>query len=284
MPGLPAFAIPEEAAAKLTQPATKDWYADLTDEERKEEGLPPREPAKAETPADTPTPETPEETPQPTPGKEPEPEGDEEEETTETDDAVDRLFEEIEGLRGDLTAALGPKQEPPRTEQERDELMEAALDHDDPVVRVLAQRLQAAEAREAKRVEAERAEYVDRLEAEVDAEINAAKAVLVIDGKPMDEKQVARVALYMKENPEYGRVATFEEAARRVFPNVEKVAKPSPARSPDGKFAPGKQPAVATVVTEGSPGVGSSEPFKPRPNETIESAVEAFGRAQGWKR
>jgi hypothetical protein len=280
MPPLPAFTIPQEAADVLTKPA-RDFYSDLTDEERAEEGIPPRVPEKAApAPGETPAPEVEKETPEPPDEKEVE----EEDGASKDDDATGKLFEEIESLREDINARLPKSQQVTDEPAEKDELMEALLEHEDPAIRGMAKRLQAAESELAAN-RAERAEAIlEHLETEVDAEIEAAKAVLTIGGKPMDEDHVAKVAEYMEKNPA-GKYLTFKEATARVFPNVVETRKPSPARRPDGKFAPAKEPAVATIVTEGgSGGGGAAKPFEPRHNETIDSAIEAFANARGWKR
>jgi hypothetical protein len=250
--------LPADAAAVAEEKAkTTDFYADLTDEERAEEGLPPREAAPATDP-------------DPDPDPEPEPD----------DDATGRLFDEIAGLRDELAAAVGKPE--PKTEAQGDILLEAALDHDDPVVRGLAERLQKNEARlDAREVEA-RAERVTRQMAKDDSDFKAVQDSYQIGGKPMTDAHVDQVEKYLLNNKEVARHLSIEEATRRVFPQAERVGKPSsPERRPK---AAGGDGATATIVDSGSSGGAPAGSWQPRPNETIESAVEAFGRRVGWKR
>lgn len=253
--------MPPDAAEKAAEKAkTTDYYDNLTDAERAEEGLPPRE-----TPNGKPEPAA---KPDPDPEPEPEPEPDEVEAVE--DEAGGRLFEEIASLREELTAAVGKTDPGPKVEEE-DPLMVAALEHDDPVTRGLAERLQAAEKRlEAREAEA-RAERVSRQFAKDTADFDAVKASYTIGGKSMTKAQVEAVEDYMLNDKEAGRVLTIAEATLRVFPDAVKVGrKAAPAKENGSK--------AATIVDEGSAGGASVGPWKPRPNETMESAVAEAGR------
>lgn len=268
MADLPAFTMPADAIEKIEAKSKGvDYYADLTDAEREEEGLPPREAPK------------PEAAPAPAPAKpEPEPEDDPE---PESDEAIERLFEEVAGIREDIGAALG-KPEPGKTESNKDPLLEAALEHDDPVIRGLAERLQNAEGRLAARENEAREARINQQLSKDDAEFDAVQSVYAIGGKPMTDKQVEQVEEYILKNPELGRRLSIEQITRVVFPDATKVAKAPPATGPGA--SPNGAAPVATIVDVGASGGGTSEPFKPRPNETMESAVAEFARRTGWKR
>lgn len=251
--------MPPDAAEKAAEKAkTTDYYENLTDEERAEEGLPAREAPKGDPePAAKPDPE-------------PEPEPDAGEPEPDEDGATGRLFEEIAAMREGLSAALGKPDSAPRTEKE-DPLLSAALEHDDPVVRGMAERLQSAEKRlEATETDA-RNERIARQFAQDTADFDAVKASYVIGGKPMTDAQVEAVENYMLKNPEVGSRLTIEQATRVVFPDAAKVGRKAAPAKEDGSKA-------ATIVDEGSAGGASAGPWKPRPNETIESAVAEAGR------
>lgn len=287
MPELPRLTIPADAFAKADEKAkTVDHYADLSDEERAEEGLPPRETAKEPAKeAAKPDPEKQAETakPEPEPEKKSEPEGDDEGENEEDVDGT-RLFEEIAGLREDIAASLG-KPEPAATKKNEDPLLKAALEHDDEVVRGLAERLQKAEQRlEAREIEA-RESRIAAQTAKDDAEFDAVQSTYLIDGKPMTDEHVERVEKYILKNPDVGRSLSIEQLTRVVFPTATRAPKkPAPAKgpadSPNGDGSP-----VATIVDQGAGSGGTTGgAFKPRPNETIESAIAEAGKRFGWKR
>jgi len=271
--------FPADALAKAEEKVSggTDYYADLTDEERVEEGLPPREGAKPaeEKPAVEAKPEAEK------PKADPDPDDD-----PDDDDARDeRLFNEILGLRKDLSEALEKPE--PKTEAKKDELIEAALKHEDPVVRGLAERLQEAEKRETVRAEREQRAAVKAQIEQDDLDFKKVMSSYLIAGKPMTQEHREAVEDYFTEHPELAPVLTIEEATRRVFPDaVKSGAKPSPAKGPGGS-SNGKSAPVATIVDEGSAGGAptGNKKWEPRPNETVESALRVAGeRLLGVKR
>jgi len=265
--------IPPDAAEKAAEAAkTRDYYADLTDEERAEEGLPPREPAKAETaPGEKPPEEEPEEG---------EPEEEPEEESVEDEDsATERLFEEIANLQESVDDALG-RTKPARTEGEVDARLKAALESDDESTRFLAEELIAAKQR-LERVELDaRTERVDRQRTKDDTDFRNLQKGYTVGGKPMTKAQVEMVEDYIDANKEVGSRLDIEDVARVVFKDALGRVNPksSPGKAPGGSVN-GKGSPVATIVDEGSAGGVTVGPWKPRPNETMESAVDAAGAA-----
>lgn len=267
MPAPTPVTIPADAAAKAEEKGkTVDYYADLTDEERAEEGLPPREAVKTETaPGDKPT------TEQKT----------DEEEQLEDDDATERLFEEIAGLREDIDSRLG-KPEPVKTEKEVDKRLQAALDSDDDSTRYLAQQLQAANERIERIETGAREERVGRQLAKDDADFDAVRSAYTLEGKPLTEAHVEAIEDYILKNKEVGSRLTIEQVTRVVFPDAVRVGpKSPPAKGPGGSVKDEGQP-VATIVDEGSAGGAPAGPWKPRPNETIESALDAARARFGY--
>ena len=257
--------MPADAAEKSEEKAKQtDYYAELTDEERAAEGLPPRETAKAD-PA-------PGDKPEPKPEVEAEPEGGEEDE-----DAAERLFEEIADLRKEISASLG-KAEPAPKKKEEDYLLEAALDHNDPVVRGLAERLQAAEKRLGDTESEMRGERIGRQLAKDEADFDAVQSSYAIGGKAMTDAQIEAVEDYVLKNPEVGSRLSIEQITRVVFPDAVKVGPKSPPAKGPGTRANGEGSPVATIVDEGSAGGAPAGPWKPRPNESVESAVQEAGR------
>jgi hypothetical protein len=282
MPNLPAFTMPRDAADKAEEAAkTRDTYADLTDEERADEDLPPRVKADAAV-------EEPEKKPDAEPEKKPEPkvveEAVEEEEEVEDDPAaIERLFEEIAGINTKLDEALG-EEKPAKTEKEADLRLKAALESDDPQTQYLAQQLQAANER-LDRIENEAtAERQSRQLAKDDAEFDAVQKNYLIDGQPMTDEQVEKVENYIIQNPDVGRRLSIEQLTRVVFPTAARAAKPAAPKPRPAGSTNGNGPAVATIVTEGSPGGAGAEAHKPGPYPSIESAVKAGGKAFGWTR
>lgn len=264
----PAFKLPADAGAKAEEKAkTVDHYADLTDEERAEEGLPPREPAKPESEPGKEAPLAPAKTPE----AEPEP-------TPEDDAAIEALFEEVASLREDIGAALGKPEPAPETKE--DALIKAAMEHDDPVVRGLAERLQQAEARLTETQNVARQERVERQLTRDDADFDAVQQSYLVAGQPMTDAQVEQVEDYILRNPEVGRRLSIEQVARVVFPDaVKRSATSPPAKGGPGDASTRNSPAVATIVDAGSTvGGGAPEKWKPRPNETIESAITEAGK------
>jgi hypothetical protein len=265
--------IPADAMEKATEKGS-DYYAGLTDEERAGEGLPPRETPKGNA--------APGDKANPVPEPSIEEENEEEEESIEEQDAAtDRLFAEIVGLREDVTAAIG-KADAPTSKKEEDALLAAALEHDDPVVRGLAERLQAAEEGLAETRADAQAERIGRQVVKDNADFKEVRASYVIDGKPMTLAQRDAVEEYILENPEVGSRVTIEQATRLVFPNAMKVDSPPSAKRPGGTN--GRGGPVATIVDEASAGGTPAGPWKPRPNESVESAVQEAGRRLGWVR
>lgn len=274
MPNLPPISIPADAFEKADAKGA-DFYAELTDEERIEEGLPPRDPEKeAEKP-------------------ELEPKVDEADEDAANDDGTNdevedeaysqRLFDEIAGLREDLGASLGKSESAPKPKAE-DPLLAAALEHEDEVVRGIAERLQQAEQRlEARENEARESRIVNQI-AKDDAEFDAVQGAYLIDGKPMSDKQVATVENFILKNPDAGRSLSIEQLTRAVFPTAARRPRTPSANGPGVQNGNGSP--VATIVETGSSGGAPSGggAWKPRPNETIESAIADAGRRFGWKR
>lgn len=266
--------LPPDAFAKSEEAAKdRDYYANLTDEQRAEEGLPP-----LEKPAGDPPPET-----EPT---ETEPE---EEESPDADEATGRLFDELAELRGqteamheDLAARMG-KPEPPATPSKQDELIEAALDHDDPVVRGMAEQLHAAQQQLAALTNEAKQQREARQLAKDTADFDDVKNSYTIDGKPMTDAQIEAVEDYLLEpqNKEVARLLSIEEATRRVFPSAERVrTSPPPGKRPASRpgNGAGEGGRTATIVDEGTSGGAPAGPWKPRNNETVESAVNEAGR------
>jgi hypothetical protein len=277
MPAPATPIIPADAMAKADEKAkTKDYYDNLTDEERAEEGLPPREPAKADT---APGKEAP---PEEKPEEEEEEVEEEEEPTEEYDAATLQLFEEIAGLREDISGLTGkPK---PKTEKQEDAQLRDALEHEDPVVRAQAERLKAAEDRVEQLEKAARQERINRQYDKDTADFDAVQSNYLVDGKPMTDKQVEAVENYMHKNKEVGSLIAVEDAAFIVFKSRLTLAPKSPPARGPGDSTNGKGSPVATIVDTGSAGGASAGPWKPRPTETVESAVQAAGKAFGWTR
>src|SRR3990170_2074329 len=253
--------FPDDAAAKAEEKAkSTDFYANLTDDERAEEGLPPRE--------------APKEAPKPAEERRPEPEGGDDEEAAE---AADLLLDEIAGLREDIHSALGePRSGGPV--EEGDELLAAALEHEDPVIRGLAERLQDTQKRLAATEADSREERAQRQLAKDSADFDAVKENYAIEGKPMTDAQIEQVEDYILKNPEVGRRLSIEQLTRVVFPGAARVGSRPAATKGPGDSANVKGSPVATIVDEGSSGGVPEGTWKPRPNETVESAVEEAGR------
>lgn len=279
MPGtqftLPADAL-EKADAKVK--AGVDHYADLTDEERTEEDLPPREPAKGEEPK---PPAEPAKTEPDKPAAEPEkkPAAKEPEPEDEIDPAVAALFEEIASLREDITSSLG-EPEPAKVGKE-DPLIAAAKEHEDPVVRGLAERLEKAEQALAQEQKSTRTDRIEKQLEKDNAERAEVQSHYVIAGKPMTDEQMEQVEDFEIKNPELARRLSVAQITRVVFPDAMRAAEPTkpdpaPAIKP-GKAGDDGSPA-ATIVDTGVSGPGPAQPWKPGPNETIESAMDAAKR------
>jgi len=268
--------IPADAMAKAEGKAEKvDFYAELTDAERAEEGLPPRETPKPEpAPGEKPGPTA-------TPDEEEESEDEEDEEEGGAEDATAKLFEEIASLREEIGDALG-KSEPAPKGGEKDEELQALLEHDDPAIRANAERLQRAETRLAELETSARQERYDRQLAKDAAEFADVKENYTVGGAPITKSQIKEVENYILQNPEIGSRLSIEQITRLVYPNAVRSERRSPPAKGSGGSNNGREPAVATIVTEGASGGASSEGFKPRPNETIESALGEARKRFGW--
>lgn len=260
-----AFQASEEASK------TRDYYSNLSDEEREAEGLPARE-----RPADPPPPE-----PEPA-DTDPDEDDDQDEEVPE-DSATAALFDEISSLRQDL--GLGEPGEKP--EASEDALVQAARDHEDPVVRGMAKRMEEAEAELASLRAAARDQVIGQQLAQDDADFDAVQAGYLIGGKPMTDKHVQMVENYLLRNKQVAMHLSIEEATRRVFPNAERAGtRTSPNGRPvnSGRTAGAGEP-TATIVDVGTSGGAPEGPWKPRMGESVESAVAAAGaRLFGVKR
>lgn len=271
--------FPPDAFEKSAKAAeTRDYYAGLSDDEREEEGLPGKEAPGKEEPGPVEKPDAEAEG-----DEDDEDEDDEGEGSGKTDgrDATALLFDEIAGLRSDLSAALGERESAPESEAE-DELLSAALEHDDPVIRGLAERLQNAERRLGAREQEAQAERVNQQLAKDDADFDAVRTEYAIGGKPLTKSQLREVEVYIVENPEIGSRLSIEQITRIVHPDAVRVGRRPSGKSGGPKGEEG--PAAATIIDEGSSGGTPAGPWKPRPGETMESAIEAAGRAFGWKR
>lgn len=277
MPSLPPVSIPRDAFEKATAKSENtDFYEELTDEERDEEDLPPR-PGKSEA-----KPETEESAPEPAKA-EPEQESEDGQEVDETEgepgdddagDAAEELVEQIAQMREDLNAALG-KPEPAKKANE-DPLLEAALDHDDPVVQGLAERLKKAEDRLAEHEVAARDERIARQQRRDDREFRAVQKSYTIDGKPITEAHRDAIDDFVVKHPEAGRNLSIEQLTRVVFPNAVRSSAPpkAPKKGTNAEGGP-----VATIIDSGSAGAApEGGKWKPRPNESIESAISEAGK------
>lgn len=270
MPYLPPVTIPADAFEKAEEKGkTVDFYAELTDEERIEEELPPREAVKSE----------------PEPGKKPEPEPaseTEDEPEPESDTAIESLFDEVARLREDIASAIGKPEPAPAAKE--DELLQAAREHDDPVVSGMVERVEELTKQLAELQGATRVERIARQQAKDDADFEAVQKAYNIGGKPMTERHIEQVEDYILQHPDVGSRLSIEQITRVLFQDAVRVgAKPPPAKGP-GDAANGDGPIVATIVDSGSPGGAAPERFKPRANETIESAISEAGKRFGWKR
>ena len=273
-----------EADADKAFSTTKDFYGDLSDAEREEEGIPPAPSGRPEEPSADPEPAVapePGDAPQSEPKPTPEPESDDD-----SAEAARALLDEIAALREDLAASL----ERPRAEAApaRDELMEAAAEDDNPVVQGLAKRLQESEAKLASTEKLIREQIVARQEEHDERAYSAVMKVYTIDGQTMTSDHVDQIDQWFIDNPDIARRVSIEQATRIVFPGASRLGtKPSPTAVPkkNGTRPVGDAPPVATIVDRGaSSGGPPAGKFKPRPNESIESAVQEFGRTRGWIR
>jgi two-component system chemotaxis sensor kinase CheA len=258
-----------EAVAEAAATAEKrDYYANLTDQEREEEGLPPLEAPK---PAPAPDPE-----PEPEPETEAEPDGG-------GDSAVDELLDEIQGLRREFHEAID-EPETAKTETREGQLLASGLESDDPSVRAIAEMLQEAHKRlEAVETDA-RNERVERQLAKDASDFDAVKANYAIGGKPLTEEHIEKVEDYILSHKEVGSRLSIEEVTRVVLPDAVRVgSRPTAAKGPGAPTGVKGQP-VATIVDEGASGGAPAAPWAPAPNETIESAVKAAGKRLGWTR
>lgn len=264
--------IPADAMAKADEAvkAGRDYYKDLTDEERVEEGLPSLEGVKA------PDPEPERQEPADAP-EEDEDEG-EEDGDDEIEDVGERLLAEIADLKKSLVEATS-EAEAPKGAKAEERFLDEALQHEDPAVRALAAELQEAKQALQALHAIEEARRVEQQMERDSAEFDAVRESYRIADKPLTDKHIEKIENYILKNPEVGRLLTIEEVARRVLPTAVKVGpKPSPAKGPGG--SPHRGQPVATIVDEGS-GSGGAPPAKwqPKAGDTVESAVTAAGMA-----
>jgi hypothetical protein len=280
--GVPAAnVIPDDAMEKVAATAsTRDYYADLTDEEREEEGLPPRAaPAAAAAATEAaPTDAIPDD-------------DDDDDDDDDGENAAttlfDQLSDEISGLKTGLAQLLEKPE--PATAAQVDRLMEAAQEHDDPVVRGLAEELAKARTRLDRVADAAMKDRMDREERVIEAEVQETRSTYLIGGKPMTEAQTDQVEAFLAhdDNKELAKRLSIGEATRLLFPDAVRIGKSS---SPNGRpgnrsgRAAGDDTPTATIVDSGTSGGAPVGAWKPRAGETIESAVEAAGRRFGWKR
>jgi len=277
MPNDTAFVIPQAEREKiLAKAASTDFYSELTDEERAEEGLEPRAKPNPE-PEAKPVAKDPE----------PSPVAVAAEELEVDDDSVattQALFDEIASLRETLETAMEPE-EVTRAE-ETDTLLAAAKDHDDPVVRGLAERLERAETQLKENDKAIRGRVVAEQLHSDNLEFEAVQKNTLIDGQPMTAQHVEQVEDYMLEHPAIARELSIEAVTRVVFPGASRVGKQPPTDKPrvNGTAKATADGAPTAIIVDDSSGGGATgpEPFKPRPNETMDSAMQAFGRRVGW--
>jgi len=272
MPSLPPVTIPADAMDKANEKVkTVDYYADLTDEERAEEDLPPRETPKADAPPDD----------KPVVAK---PAAAVDDEEPEGDDALEGLFASIADLKETIDDRLG-KPTPAKTEKEVDARLKAALESDDEETRYFAEQLQATNERIERIETAAQAERIARQTAKDDADFDAVQDSYLIGGKPMTDDQVDQVGKFIEANPEVGARLSIAQLTRVVFPDAVKAPKSPPAKGPgDAKPVNGDGHPVATIVDAGATGGGGPTRFTPRANETIDSAVSQFAKDVGWKR
>jgi hypothetical protein len=269
MPVLPADVL-EKSAEKAK---TADYYDDLTDEERAEEGLPPRpekapaaEPAKPAAPAAEPAAKPDE------PADEPE---------VEDNEAIDELFNEIAGLREDIGAALGTPE--PAPEGKEDPLLAAAREHDDPVLKAMAARVEELTQQVTDLREHQRIDYVERQGQKDDADFNTVRAQYVIDGKPLTVAHRDQIEDWIMKHPEAGSRLSWPELVRVVHPEAVRATRRA-AKPPTDAAEPVNGSPVATIVDQGATASAAGSTWKPGPNETMETAIAEAGKRFGWKR
>lgn len=281
MPDLAPFQFPEGALeASAEKAAGKDFYSDLSDEERAEEGLPPPPGKPGEGGEEDAGEGGDEDKGEVEEGAEADDE--EDDDSPPAEDATGNLLEEIESLYSDLNERVG-NLEKPETREEADELIEAALEHDDPIVRGMAERLQKSEQALADIQADAKQQRVARQIAQDKADFDAVKSTHTIAGRPMTDAHVEAIEDWMYEHQAAMKELSIEQITRVVFPDAVKTSERAAPRSKNGAAERGGAP-TATVVTEGGTGGAPSGPWTPRANETIESAVEAAANRFGWKR
>jgi|SRR6266850_1126175 len=269
MPNLPNFTMPRDAAARADANTT-DFYASLSAEEREAEGIPAADAAKPE----------PEAKPEPAPDA---PEAEPAAEPAEDELSLDQISEQISELTETISRRMAEPE--PETKAEEDELLKAALAHDDPVVQGLAKRLQQAEQDLAAQRSATHADRVEREDTKLAAEEVALMNDYRVGGKPMTREHVDQVEDYLLQHPDLGRQLSLAQATRVVFPDAVRVGTNGATAAKPGAASGGKTQPVATIVDTGSSGAAPAEPWKPGPNTTMESAIKAAGeRLLGVKR
>lgn len=261
----PPFTLPPDALEKSAEKAkTQDAYAELTPEERAEEGLPPPEkPAAA--PAAPVAPAAPA-----APVVEPEPVA----EPTDEDDRMEEFFENIASIREDLASALGGP-EPAAEHPKDDPLLKAAQEHEDPVVRELAARLEDQKRQLEAMQSTARTERVSQQLKQDNADFSALSSTFVIAGKPVTQEHIDATETWMLQNPEVARRLPIETCFRIVHPDAVKGTAAAPAAPVSKPGKPAEGPPAATIVTPETPGGAPAQPWKPGPNDNIETAMKA---------
>jgi len=110
------------------------------------------------------------------------------------------------------------------------------------------------------------------------------QASYLIGGKPMTDAHCVKIEDYILDNPEVGRRLSIEQITRVVYPDAVRVTAKSPPAKGPGDAANGAGEPVATIVDRGGSTVATPGGFKPRPNESIQSAIDAYAASQGIKR
>jgi len=207
------------------------------------------EPAKAED-------AKPEEKSEPEPEPETEPaEADEDEEYDPNEDVV---VQELRGLREDLRAAAGEK---PKAADAPvvDEEMQAFLEHEDPVVRALARRVQQAETKiaDANDKNARLEAAVNQQAVNRELEKLAGEYESAVKELGLTPQQVRATEHYMLSDPEIARTRTFADAAKELF-GAKSAPGPKPAPRSGKPAAPREDGPAATLVDAG----GSAAPAR----------------------
>jgi hypothetical protein len=190
-------------------------------------------------------------------------------------DEVIRMLREIDEK---IDAQHAVEAEEPELAEEVPADFQAMLDHDDPAVRDFAR---AQMERERSRTQKER-----ELEARISSvEENDATAVAQAEIETarskfsMSEEQVDAVTDLLCSDPALASRLSFEAGVRLLFPDLVARTMGSAPQPTVVKVAPGAgQPQAGQIITSGGTAGAVPTPWKPGPNETIESAVAAGAR------